>query len=536
MPKDCIPYRDTGYFTDLILDYLNQDKSVEFLYHRFPTLENFGVQIQEKTKHYPNQNRKVLVETINKQYKNLKVSEATATHLKNLEKLNTFTVTTGHQLNLFTGPLYFLYKIISTINLCKKLKKEYPENNFVPLYWMANEDHDFDEINFFNFKDKKVVWERNSGGAVGEISTEGLENVYESFAKSLGSSPKAQKLKTLFKEAYLNHNNLTEATRFLAHSLFDVYGLIILDANEHALKQLFVPQMKTELFTNEATTEVEKTNAKINALAGKNYKLQVNPREINLFYLREGLRERIIKKNDLYFINNTQIQFSETKLQSELENHPERFSPNVIFRPLYQEVILPNVCYIGGGGELAYWLQLKSFFEKSGVPFPVLLLRNSALLCTQKQLEKLEKLSIDVDDLFLPQHKLETNVTKQLSNISIDLSSQRKHLRNQFNELYELAKKTDPTFEKMVAAQETKQINGLDRLEKRLLKAQKRKLEDHLNRVTLLQNKLFPNGSLQERTANFSEFYLEYGDSLLELLFEKLDPLQQEFICLELKD
>lgn len=536
MPKHCIHFQDTGYFSDLILDYINQDNSVKFLYHRFPTLDNFEKQIEEKTKKYPHENRKTLVNAIKRQYKNETVSEATATHLNNLENPNTYTVTTGHQLNLFTGPLYFLYKIISTINLCKKLKEKYPENNFVPVYWMASEDHDFDEINFFNFKDKKVVWDRNSGGAVGELSTEGLEKVYESFEKSLGNSPKAKKLKLLFKEAYLNHNNLTEATRFLALSLFDDYGLVILDANEIALKQLFVPQMKTELFTNETTTEVEQTNAKINALAGKNYTLQVNPREINLFYLQEGLRERIIKKNDLYFINNTQIQFSKTEMQSEIDSHPERFSPNVIFRPLYQEVILPNLCYIGGGGELAYWLQLKSFFEKSGVPFPVLLLRNSALLCTQKQLEKLDKLSIGVGDFFLPKHKLETKVTKQLSSISIDLSTQRKYLSKQFEELYGLAKKTDPTFEKMVAAQETKQIKGLDRLEKRLLKAQKRKLEDHLNRVTLLQNELFPNGSLQERTTNFSEFYLEYGDNFLKVLFENLDPLQQEFICLELKD
>jgi len=535
MPKHFVAFRDTANFSDLILDYLTQDKSVEFLYHRFPSLDNFGGQIQEKTKNYNHDNRKILIEAIKKQYKNLTVSEVTKQHFNNLEKHNTFTVSTGHQLNLFTGPLYFLYKIISTINLCKKLSERYPENHFVPIYWMATEDHDFDEINFFNFKGKKVVWDRSSGGAVGELTTEGLQKVYKTFSKELGRSPASEKLKTRFKEAYLNHNNLTEATHFLAHSLFNAHGLVILDANDKNLKQLFVPYIKNELLENSCSNAVVKTNNTINTLPGKNYKLQVNPREINLFYLEKGSRNRIIEKNGEFFINHSGKQFSKTQLEAEVDNHPERFSPNVLMRPLYQEVVLPNLCYIGGGGELAYWLQLKSYFDAMKVTFPVLLLRNSAVLATSKQLDKIKKLNLTMEDLFLSKNQLETKITKQVSEIDIDFSPQRNQLKQQFKELYELAKNTDPTFKNMVAAQETKQLKGLDALEKRLLKAQKRKLTDHLNRVALLQNELFPNGSLQERTANFSEFYIEYGDSLIELLFEKLDPLEQGFMCLELK-
>jgi bacillithiol synthase len=536
MPKHCIPYRDTRYFSDLILDYLAQDKSIDFLYHRFPTLENFGEQIQEKINNYPYQNRKILTQNVKRQYENIKFSKVTGQNIVNLEKQNTFTVTTGHQLNLFTGPLYFLYKIISTINLCKTLEDQYPENHFVPVYWMATEDHDFDEINFFNFKEKKVVWDRNSGGAVGKLSTEGLDQVCETFSKELGNSPNAQRLKVLFKEAYLNHNNLAEATRYLAHALFDAHGLVILDANDTALKQLFIPYIKKELFENNCSTAVAKTNEAINTLAGKNYKLQVNPREINLFYLENGSRERIIERDGIFYINKTGQQFSKTQLEAEVDNHPERFSPNVLMRPLYQEVILPNLCYIGGGGELAYWLQLKSYFDEMDVTFPVLLLRNSAVLATSKQLDKIKKLNLNIEDLFLPKSKLENKVAKQASEIAIDFTPQRNQLKQQFKELYQLAKQTDPSFEKMVAAQETKQLKGLDALEKRLLKAQKRKLADHLNRVTHLQNQLFPNTGLQERTANFSEYYLNYGDSLTKQLFKTLNPLQQEFVCLELKD
>tara|TARA_R110000850_G_scaffold150497_1_gene273238 strand:- start:147924 stop:149534 length:1611 start_codon:yes stop_codon:yes gene_type:complete len=535
MPNHCIPYQDTGYFSNLILDYLAQDKRVDFLYQRFPNIENFGLQIQEKTTNYQHSNRRILVDCINRQYRDLQLSELTKQHIKNLEKHNTFTITTGHQLNLFTGPLYFLYKIISTINLCKELKQKYPENNFVPLYWMATEDHDLEEINFFNFKDKKVVWDRNSGGAVGELSTEGLEKVYETFSKELGTSPNAEKLKALFKEAYLHHKNLADATRYLANELFGEYGLVILDANVKDLKQLFAPYLHEELFQKNSSKIIEKTNEDINSIPGKNYKLQVNPREINLFYLEDDSRERIIEKDDVFYINTSGKQFSKHEMETEVNNHPLRFSPNVMLRPLYQEVILPNLCYIGGGGELAYWLQLKDYFKTQNVSFPILLLRNSALLVSSKTMEKISKLEVSMEDLFLQPHALKTKVTKQISAIKIDFSQQRAHLKEQFKELYKLAEQTDKSFKGAVAAQEKKQLNGLDNLEKRLLKAQKRKLADHLERVAVLQDELFPNGSLQERTTNFSEFYLEYGESLLKLLFEKLIPLQAEFSCLELR-
>jgi bacillithiol biosynthesis cysteine-adding enzyme BshC len=529
MPEDCISYHKTGYFSNLILDYLSQDSPVEFLYHRFPTLENFGGEIQEKAKNYNQKNRKILVDAIKSQYKNLELSEATQKHIKSLKSTTAYTITTGHQLNLFTGPLYFLYKIISTINLCSELKKEQPQYHFVPVYWMATEDHDFDEINYFNFNNKKVVWEREAGGAVGELSNQGLDRVFKSFSKTVGNSPNAETLKSLFKQAYLKHNNLADATRYLANALFGDYGLVILDANEKELKQLFVPYIKDELFNNTSSEFVAKTNSDINAIPGKNYKLQVNPREINLFYLKSGLRERIIESEGAYYINNTELKFDKINLQTEIENHPERFSPNVLLRPLYQEVILPNLCYIGGAGEIAYWLQLKSYFDKMDVTFPMLLLRNSALLISEKQAKKLEKLNIGIEDLFLPKSDLETKITKQISSIKIDFSLQRNHLQQQFKELYKLAEQTDNSFKGAVAAQEKKQLNGLATLEKRLLKAQKRKLANQLERVSKLQNELFPNGSLQERTANFSEFYLEYGEAFIPRLIEELNPLEQEF-------
>ena len=231
-------------------------------------------------------------------------------------------------------------------------------------------------------------------------------------------------------------------------------------------------------------------------------------------------------------VYGTDISWSKEEILSEVKKHPERFSPNAIMRPLYQEVILPNLCYIGGGGELAYWLQLKNYFETVDVPFPMLLLRNSVLITTTKHLEKIKKLGHSIDDLFLDQDQLVSNHAQALSKIDIDFTPQKEHLKAQFEELYNLAEQTDKSFLGAVGAQERKQIKGLEHLEKRLLKAQKRKFKDEIERLTELQNTLFPKQSLQERQLNFSEFYLEYGEQLIPELVLNLQPLKGQFLIL----
>lgn len=525
MPTDCISYQNSGYFSPLMNDYLEQKSNLQSLYNRFPNLENFEAQFQEKKENFNgNEKRKILVSVLEKQYAKVSTSETTLNNIQLLKESNTFTITTGHQLNLFTGPLYFLYKIISTINLTKELKAKYPSQNFVPIYWMATEDHDFDEINYFNFKGRKFRWNTESSGPVGRLSTEGLADFFEVFAQELGSGKNAKTIKKLFQESYLNHSNLTDATRFLANELFGEQGLVILDADNQDLKRTFIPYIKEELTQQTSHKKVLETAEKL-----KDYTIQVNPREINLFYMEDDLRERILLEDGIYKVNNTKIEFSASEILELVENHPEKFSPNVIMRPLYQEVILPNLCYIGGGGEIAYWLELKSFFEAVNVTFPILLLRNSVVLVTEKQIKKADKLGLSWSDLFLKQNDLVNIKTAELSKFPVDFSVQKEHLQKQFESLFEIANQTDKSFLGAVKAQEAKQIKGLENLEKRLLKAQKRKYSEIIERITDLQNELFPNKSLQERQANFSDFYLENGNDFIDTLIATLKPLDANF-------
>ena len=535
--EDCktafsIPFQKTGYFSKTICDYLDKNEKVTPFYNHFPNLTGFKKQLEEKRLSFRQSGamRNLLVEALTNQYKDTNTSKKTQQNIQSLLKENTFTVTTGHQLNLFTGPLYFLYKIISAINLAEKLKVAFKEEHFVPVYWMATEDHDFEEINYFNFNQKKIHWEKVSEGAVGRLSTKGLEKVLEVFEAELGTSKNANYLKELFRKAYLEHDNLTDATHFLANELFGEYGVVILDGDDASLKQQFVPFVEDELVNQTSYKVVSKTIERL----GENYKIQVNPREINLFYLTDQLRERIVFENDIYKVNNTHISWSREGILKEVKEFPERFSPNVILRPLYQEVILPNLCYIGGGGELAYWFELKDYFDAVKVPFPILLLRNSALIISEKQAKKLEKLHISNEEIFLKQHDLISKKIKEISKIDIDFSKQRALLEKQFTDLEVLANQTDKSFIGAVKAQQKKQLNGLDNLEKRLLKAERRVHADITARIEQLQDELFPNQSLEERTRNFSELYLEYGEQLIPEIIKNLDPLQLEFSILKL--
>jgi len=288
--------------------------------------------------------------------------------------------------------------------------------------------------------------------------------------------------------------------------------------------------MKDELLNQTSKKAVSKTILNLE----KDYKVQVNPRDINLFYLTENSRERIIENEGQYPIHNTDLVFSEAEILKELENHSDRFSPNVIMRPLYQEVILPNLCYIGGGGELAYWLQLKDYFEAVEIPFPILLLRNSVQIVSKKQVKKLHNLDISFEEMFMKQHLLLAKKVKEKSNIQFNFEDATELLTQQFLALRRVANETDSSFIGAVDAQQRKQLKGLNNLEKRLLRAEKRKHFLLTNRIKSLQDQLLPNKILEERYRNFSDYYMIYGQELITSLKESLKPLQQAFTILEL--
>ena len=393
---------------------------------------------------------------------------------------------------------------------------------------MAAEDHDFAEINHFNFKNQKIEWKRNAGGAVGKMDLNGLNELFEDFKTALPESENGKSLFKLIENSYLNAENLKEATQKLVQSLFGEFGLLMIDGDDLELKKLMVPAFERDLIENSAFEKVEKTNQN---LTENNYSAQVNPREINLFYLGDGnIRERIVFQNEKYFVLDSDIQFSREEILEELKSHPEKFSPNVILRPLFQETVLPNIAYIGGSGEIAYWLQLKSFFDSENVLFPILIVRNSVLVLNEKQRSKLEKLNLNSSDLFKPLHQILNENVMENSDLEIDFEKYEKEIQHIFSELKTKAIQTDSTFENMVNAQQKRQLDGLAKMRKRLIKAEKIKNSERVERIEKLYFELFPNGNLQERTMNFSEFWLEYGKGFVKEIYDEIHPFDFRLI------
>lgn len=519
----CIPYKNTRYFSRLITDYLAQKPELHNLYNQFPSLKNYSSLAQSRN--FPAQHRKVLTEVLRSQYASYQNDSEAAPvweHIATLEKEQTFTITTGHQLNIFTGPLYFIYKIITAINTAQELNKVYPQRHFVPVYWMASEDHDFEEINHINLHGGVVRWPSEQEGKVGDFETDTLKPAIDQLAEQLGPGQQAEQWITLVKEAYLKHDNLAKATRHLAHQLFKKYGLVILDADDARLKKLFKPYMKEDLLEHTAQQMVEPTTQYLE----KHYFKQVHARSINLFYTGNSFRKRIEKQDNTWQVVDSDLSFTHNEILNELNEHPERFSPNVVLRPLYQEVILPNLGYVGGGGELAYWLQLKAMFDHFAVPFPALHLRNSVLLLKEKQGRKKEKLALSWEHFFKGKDHTIKNLVSQISELDTNLGWYEERLQQMFDEMENLATKTDKGMIGAVKAQRQKQLNGLENMKKKLLRAEKRQYTTAVRQATELHEALFPNGGLQERHANISLYYAGYGKDLLEHLRSSLHPFE----------
>ena len=507
MSSKQIPYRKIKILSSLVQDYLSQEADLSAFYGRFNHIDNYKNQIHDRSQ-FPT-DRNTLVEVLKKQNSKLNLSDLSKSNIDLLESSNTFTVTTGHQLCLFTGPLYFLYKIVSTINLCVALKEKYPSKHFVPVFWLASEDHDFEEINHLNLFGQTIRWNTNQSGAVGKMALNDFSSVMEELNTIMGNDENAKHLKGIFQKAY-SSENLTQATRVLVNELFKDDGLVIIDGDDASLKRLFVDVMKKDILEKSffpiITSQTERLTQK--------YKAQAHVREVNFFKLEEGGRIRITSE-----VN-----------EQEIENYPERFSPNVLMRPLYQETILPNLAYIGGGAEMAYWMQLKTAFEAESLPFPILVLRNSVMLSNSSYITQAEKLGFDIEDFFKSEDDLHKNYVLSKSSRTIDKEIESLSLL--FNQMK--SKFDDQAFIPIIDSEYQRQKKALEKLAKKLYRLEKQKHEIALSQISKIKKSFFPNGSLQERYDNFIPYYLKYGDNFIKKLKEEFDPLDSNFVVLPL--
>ncbi|GLR16504.1 bacillithiol biosynthesis cysteine-adding enzyme BshC [Portibacter lacus] len=494
----------------------------------FPiTLEAFGGKMKDRSNYAVD--RSLLVNVIKEQYENAGVANVPTQNIESLANNETFTVITAHQPSLLTGPLYFIYKILSVINLAEKLNETYPESHVVPVFIIGSEDHDFEEINHLNLFGRKIEWENDARGPVGRMKTDTLDPVLEQVYDILGDSENAEQLKDLIKSSFKDVDSYNEAVFRMVHQLFHKYNIVLLVTDDKALKSAFVPHIKKEIFERPSQELIVKTQ---DALGDLDLKSQAHAREINFFYLQEGRRDRIELDGEHYKVLETDLSFTKDELETEIENHPDRFSPNVVMRPIYQETILPNLAYLGGGGEIAYWTERKSQFEAFNVSFPILVRRNSLLFLTKSETKQMEKYEISSENLFQTDEEWVQHYVKLNAGAELEFSKEFDLFNQAFDLLGEKAEGIDKNLAQAIKAGQVKQFKSFEQLSSRLLRTEKDRHETDIKKIRKLHDKIFPSGSLQERKDNFIPFYLKYGAEYLDTLKANLDPFNPEFVVI----
>ncbi len=506
-------FTEFGFSSQLIRDLVDNNTTIDPFIETPFSYQALSEQCEKKV--FSSEQREVLVQQLNKQNNSVSLSEVSQKNINAIQNENAFTITTGHQLNLMTGPLYSLYKVAQIISITKEMNKREENRQFIPVFWMATEDHDFEEINHIHLFGNRIAWDKEGQESkiVGEIKPEGITSFTSQIAEKYQDETLAEILKS-FTDVYAESNDLASATRIIMNKLFGEYGLVIIDGNDKELKKSFREIATKEIKESFVMSSVNDVNQR---LVAAGYHNQVYVRECNLFHINEnGTRERIIRKGNEYEYGTNVV--SQGALLDELNAFPERFSPNALLRPVYQELILPNISYIGGGGEIAYWLQLKSVFDSVNLIFPLLRVRDSIIVLKNKELNELEILETSIVSLKRNIDDLIKEIALDDVEIEIELKEELADLDAIKNKLLVKASQVNKGLEGMIGAEFAKMEKSIERIESKLIKAEKAKHEQKANKLRRLQGKIYPNGGFQERYENFIPYFLSDSNFVSKII------------------
>jgi bacillithiol biosynthesis cysteine-adding enzyme BshC len=508
-----LPFEATHTFKDIFLDYLEGSIKLGTVLGPRPTLASLEKIASEKS--YDLAQKKVLVDVLTEQYETIGIQAGQVLGLAKLSNGDAFTVTTGHQLCIYLGPLYTVLKAITVIKLAEKMEAAYPHRKIVPIFWLAGEDHDLEEISHLTVEGQTYHWHPRHTGPAGQQSLEGLKETLAHIWPRLPA----------YLDQYTKFSNLVQAQAWLLHQLFGHYGLVVINPDDRRLKAVFSPIILKELTEEFVKPAVERTTAHLEA---SGYKGQISVRDINLFLQGPYVRERIVQEAYGNFSAGTLGSFSRDELLQMAMDTPEVFSPNVALRPVYQEMLLPNLAYIGGPAEVAYWLQLHDVFAKAEVAMPAVWPRAHALLISTKETSTLEKLGLEPEDLFLDLSTLKKKVVALKGSDKPDLQPLTNLFEKYLQSLEKLTLAQDPSLVQYVAAEKARMMKQMQPGHKRLEKAYVRRFEELTSQAERLHNKLTANGGLQERSESYLTFVLQDKD-LIDNLYHVLDATSQQF-------
>ena len=459
---------------------------------------------------------------------------------------NTVAVVTGQQVGLFTGPLYTLYKILTTLRLSEQLTQQFPEYNFVPIFWLEGEDHDIEEVSSFSFLNasnelqhlKYPEGEKSAGNTLGSAGSlhldESIGTLFQNLHQALLPTEYSPKVFELFETAYQKGMTFSRSFIHLLNVLLEDSGLIFFDPHNAETKNMLIPVFEQELNNVSQSCQLVITQSE---LLEKQYHAQVKPRPVNLFLFHNGGRYAIEPHDHGFSLKGTRRILTKEEMLGLLHTDPNLFSPNVVLRPICQDYLFPTAAYVAGPSEVAYFAQFKLLYENFHIPEPLIYPRCSATIVEDRIQKIITKYNLQVKDFFTDLDALKSSITATISDFKVDelFSNTSGTISESLTSLKDGLESIDPTLVPALENTLGRMLGSLNSLKEKTLSAQVRQHEISFRQLDKVAVSLFPDSNLQEREMNIIYFLNKYGLELLRWLRNELvlDKFMHQVINLE---
>lgn len=527
-----VNYSDIAGHQNLFLDYMYEFENVEQFYLK--NFRNYSVypEIFQSLTHKPKAIRTEITNILKEQYANIRISHQTEINIESLNSTKTIAVVTGQQLGIFGGPLYTFYKIMTAIKLCSHFKNKFEGYNFVPVFWLEGDDHDFNEINHMSTLDPNnqvatIFYndgndEETNRGSVGNIAlNENFNATLEEFYVNLKPTEFSEELKNIISDCYKTGESFKSAFRSLLHKIFDEYGLVLFDPQDVKVKKLLKPVFLKEI---EDYRDHTKISVERSAQLEEIYHAQVKVKPVNLFY-GDSTGRFLIEPDDHFFkLKNKKKKFTKDELTDLISSQPELFSPNVILRPICQDYLLPTGLYVAGPGEINYFAQVIPFYDVFNVVQPVIYPRASATILEKNTSGIVSKYNLSINNFFNTDNMLNQKVINSLSEVDIQklFASVAENINESIESLRIPVTEIDKTLVDLLDKTKEKFEQQLFFINQKIDKAQERKHETIVRQLEKVKNSVFPENALQERVINFTYFANKYGINFFKWLINEL--------------
>jgi len=477
--------------------------------------------------------RKDLVSILTRQNIHFGADETILRNIKSLEQPESFVISTGHQVGLFTGPLYTIYKAITTIKLAKRVSDE-SGLPVVPVFWMAADDHDFAEINHVFVSPSEMGPQKlelrsddpnDRRSAASRLLGRDIKTLVDQYAAFIPDGLHKREVIDCLNQFCLPEVSLSDAFARLMVRLFDGYGLIMVDPTDPALKPLM-----GEVFTKEISQPLRSTHAMLESSeqirkAGFTPQVERSPEAVNLFVINQEHRNALTYENDHFVNRQNDMTYERDDLLKLITDHPEQISHNVVTRPLVQDALFPSLAYIGGPSEVAYYAQFGKVYDLFNLPFPVIYPRTSLTILEPKVERNIIKHDLSLVDFTKDINRiLDQRVQDDMPDeIVQSLKDAKANMHQHYETLHNQVAMVDPVLQRVVEASIRKSDYALNKLEEKTIRAVKRQNKIIHDQIFNAGHQIYPSGQLQERVLNIWPFISRYGFEFIDQLIESVD-------------